>query len=831
VFDYGPQHQSTCGFTFNEPIKPGGPIFGPSSWAGDAIVTGYSRGKLYRTQLLKTDSGYVARNQLIACLNMLAVDACISPDGSLVVACHGGGPDWGNGPTGKGKLYKISYTDREHPQPLFAWPAGPREVRIEFDRPVDPLLLQNVLTQTKIAAGKYVRAGDRFESLWPGYAVVQAEKATPRYDIAVRSAQLTPDRRSLILATDPLFAAVHYAVTLPGMGRPEKDKQPKGALPPHPQIDLDFDLSGCEATWTTTDGKVLWTGWLPSLDLAVSRKFTEGSNYHHALWEAMKEKGKLTLNSQLNLTDMLRPAMQPGSRLDYDLQPEKVNLEFDSNPKFAVKRHSPDAGRYQVETHGWKTRAVQAMEPKRGNTTPFEIELSDNPWMNAFNLSLSYSTNEDKRSRSMPLLRMLIPWADTKASLGESAKPVKVPELDGGSWARGRQVFFSEPASCFKCHSIQGLGGNVGPDLSNLIHRDYPSVLRDIAQPSFAINPDYLAYSVQLKDGQSLLGVIRTEGNKLHIGDNKGAIRTIDKNDVESLKPSAQSIMPDDLLKQLGPEKTRDLLTFLLTAPPSMPRDYNGTRPKPRSTAEVKAILAGAPNPPEKTRPIRIVLVAGPKDHGPGEHDYPAWQKAWSELMGAADKVEVVAAWEWPANEEFQKADAMVFFQRGSWDAKRSADLDAFLERGGGAVYIHWAVDGQKDSPGFAKRIGLAWGNGSKFRHGPVELIFDRETKHPIARNFEKLSLVDESYWDLTGELPKGRIIATAVEDKHPRPLFWSLEQGRGRVFVSIPGHYSWSFDDPLFRLILLRGIAWTAREPVDRFNDLVWPGADVTEP
>ena len=54
-------------------------------------------------------------------------------------------------------------------------------------------------------------------------------------------------------------------------------------------------------------------------------------------------------------------------------------------------------------------------------------------------------------------------------------------------------------------------------------------------------------------------------------------------------------------------------------------------------------------------------------------------------------------------------------------------------------------------------------------------------------------------------------------EDAKPQPLFWSLEQGKGRVFVSIPGHYSWSFDDPLFRVLLLRGIAWTAREPVDR--------------
>jgi type 1 glutamine amidotransferase len=59
--------------------------------------------------------------------------------------------------------------------------------------------------------------------------------------------------------------------------------------------------------------------------------------------------------------------------------------------------------------------------------------------------------------------------------------------------------------------------------------------------------------------------------------------------------------------------------------------------------------------------------------------------------------------------------------------------------------------------------------------------------------------------------------------------LFWTFEpEVGGRVFVSIPGHFSWTFDDPLFRILLLRGIAWSAGEDVDRFNDLVLPGARV---
>ena len=74
--------------------------------------------------------------------------------------------------------------------------------------------------------------------------------------------------------------------------------------------------------------------------------------------------------------------------------------------------------------------------------------------------------------------------------------------------------------------------------------------------------------------------------------------------------------------------------------PTAMPRDYKGPRPKPRSAAEVEAVLAGAVKP-EKLRPIRVVLVAGKKDHGKGEHDYPAWQAAWAALFKLADGVQV----------------------------------------------------------------------------------------------------------------------------------------------------------------------------------------------
>ncbi|MBI3857268.1 MAG: PQQ-dependent sugar dehydrogenase, partial [Planctomycetes bacterium] len=145
---FGPQHQSTCGLKFNE-----GRRFGPSTWEGDALVTGYSRGKLWRVPLSKTRAGYVGRPLQIASLTMLPVDVAVSPKGDLVVSCHSGGPDWGTGPKGPGTLFKISY--RGAPQPVAAWAAGPMEVRVAFDGPVDPEEVGG------ITFGEFVGAADR----------------------------------------------------------------------------------------------------------------------------------------------------------------------------------------------------------------------------------------------------------------------------------------------------------------------------------------------------------------------------------------------------------------------------------------------------------------------------------------------------------------------------------------------------------------------------------------------------------------------------------------------------------------------------------------------
>ena len=824
VFDYGPQHQSTCGLNFNEPVN-GGPVFGPASWSGDALITGESRGKLYRTKLVKTSAGYVAQNQLFACLNMLTIDACVSPGGDLVVSCHSGGPDWGSGPTGKGKLYKISYSDPAAPQPVLAYSASPSEVRVAFDRPLDPARLRNLARQTSITRGKYVAAGDRFESFRPGYQAVTDQQATPRSSVPVLSASVTPGGRILVLTTPPQHEAVNYAITLPGLGRPVQTAA--NELPQHPQVDLATSLAGIQASWHSQSGTNDWTGWLPHLDLNVARSLTTNSAEQEQLWPLLTTSGTLSLRTKLDLWQMLRPAVQPGSSLDYTLPPETVSLVFSAPAPFSAKTFNTNLS--SSTAGGGRHELTMTHAPKEGAWLPLEISLQTSAEVDP-KFELAWHTAEDPRPRALPLRRLLLPWASPQAEPALVSSERHISELAGGNWLRGQKIFFGDVVACSKCHQVNGRGAKVGPDLSNLIFRDYDSVRKDIVSPNAALNPDHLAYNIELKNGEALTGIIQNETpQQIILADVRGSSITVARARIASMKLSTISLMPEGLERALNEQAMKDLLTFLLIRPlDPAPLECAG-EPSPRPRSEIEAILKMSPPLPTELKPLQLVLCAGPKDHGPGEHDYPLWLKRWSKLLSLADQVSVTTADIWPSAKQMQTADVVIFYSDNpGWNSLRAKDLDALLARGGGAVFLHYAVDGHQNVEELASGIGLAWrGGASKFRHGPLELV---PRPHPLSAGLGKLNFIDESYWNLVGDEKNITVLATGIEDNAAKPLVWTREQGKGRIFVSIPGHYTWTFDDPLFRLLILRGIAWSAKEPIDRFAELTTIGARISE-
>ena len=101
---------------------------------------------------------------------------------------------------------------------------------------------------------------------------------------------------------------------------------------------------------------------------------------------------------------------------------------------------------------------------------------------------------------------------------------------------------------------------------------------------------------------------------------------------------------------------------------------------------------------------------------------------------------------------------------------------------------------------------------------------------HPITAGLPKAKFVDESYWPLVGDAAKVQLLGTTVEEGAPRAMAWVFETGKGRAFSTLLGHYTWTFDDPYFRVLLLRGMAWAAREPLGRFESAVLDGATLSD-
>jgi putative heme-binding domain-containing protein len=824
VYDYKPQHQSTTGIYFNMPVNKG-PVFGPEWWGNDAIVTGYSRGKIYRTKLVKTPAGYVAQNSIIASLTSLTVDACVSPKGDLVVATHSGPPDWGFGPQAEGKLYKIFYTNPAEPNPISVWASKPDQVSIAFDKPVKKDYLVNLADKIEIKYGEYVEAGDQFEVVRPGYKAVERQINFHKDFLKVKNVDLSSDGKTLILNTFTHTAPATYAITLPAFS---PTKNVSGILQ-NPTIDLSYKLHGVQVSWQANSGEEKWEGVIPHLDLAVSKALLSPSNDKEAIERVLRKRGKVTFKANLNLWNMLRPDIQPGLTINYKLPPEDVHFVFKSSEPLEIKADTKTVLKSVKKGRYYETKLTFSQVAERG----YPLEVSMNTSLKEPLLELIYATNEDPRPRALQTHRFFLPWLNEIYSK-EISHVKEIPELAGGNWSRGKDLFFGE-STCSNCHSIGGKGKYIGPDLSNLVFRNYTSVLRDIREPSATINPDYLAHTVTLKNDQQLTGMISYKKDSLVLRNIVGKITSVSLQEVKSTTPLSVSLMPQGLDKMLGEEKMKDLMTYLLTYLQPAEIKYPFLPPM-KNTSEVNAVIRNSNAATSKgiakaSKLLKILWVSGPKDHGPDEHDYPLQQERWTQLLSLADEVEISKATQWPSQDQFNKADVIVFYWNyPSFNEEHGKQLDEFLKKGGGLVYLHYAVDATENPNALAKRIGLAWKGGhSKFRHGRVELDFT-DQNHPITQGFTSAVFQDETYWQLIGESAKMNVLATATEEGKSQPIFWTKTEGKGRVFVSILGHYNWTFDDPLFRILLLRGISWTGNQSIDRFNDIATMGARVSK-
>jgi putative membrane-bound dehydrogenase-like protein len=234
---------------------------------------------------------------------------------------------------------------------------------------------------------------------------------------------------------------------------------------------------------------------------------------------------------------------------------------------------------------------------------------------------------------------------------------------------------------------------------------------------------------------------------------------------------------------------------------------------------------------------LRIFIRAGEKTHGPGEHDHPQFLKDWTELLRARGAT-VDGGLQFPTAEQLEKTDVLVLCaaEAGTIEPADRVNLEAFTKRGGGIVAIHDAVCG-KDPQWFKTVIGGAWEHGkSKFLNGTLG-IYVQDYPHEITKGISNFMMDDEIYWDLH-LMPEAKVIGTSFRTPHEiTPQMWVYEKENYRAFVNIQGHKYSSFSLPHYRAILLRGIAWAGKRPVDslvskdELASLAYPPGGPTAP
>lgn len=236
---------------------------------------------------------------------------------------------------------------------------------------------------------------------------------------------------------------------------------------------------------------------------------------------------------------------------------------------------------------------------------------------------------------------------------------------------------------------------------------------------------------------------------------------------------------------------------------------------------------------PSQQQPLRIFIRAGEKTHGAGDngnHDYPAFLGAWSTLLKDRGAV-VDGALHFPTAEELARTDVLINFKGdgGTCSVPERALLESFLKRGGGIVTMH---DGMcsDDAKWFAQMVGGAKQHGERNSSSGALRVTFVDKSHEITKGIPDFDIDDEAFFLLT-TTPELHPLATSAipSTKEVVPQIWTAERTLAggkpfRSFVYMLGHSFCNWSKPEVQTLMLRGIAWAGRRPVDTLRNAPAP-------
>jgi putative heme-binding domain-containing protein len=204
----------------------------------------------------------------------------------------------------------------------------------------------------------------------------------------------------------------------------------------------------------------------------------------------------------------------------------------------------------------------------------------------AYVLSLSPNNSkelaENRPSSVDPHLPSARPEAQSEtrpaSTTTESDKPA-VTSSDSsdlrGDASAGRELFFdsAQTQNCRVCHTVGGIGGKIGPDLSGIADKPAREILQSIAAPNAVIAEKYATIAITTRDGSRFTGVKRDEDEKvIRLYDTSTlppVSRAFLKEEIVKTEKLSTSAMPGDYAAKYSLKQLLDLVSFLKSGDPA----------------------------------------------------------------------------------------------------------------------------------------------------------------------------------------------------------------------------------------------------------------------
>ncbi len=133
-------------------------------------------------------------------------------------------------------------------------------------------------------------------------------------------------------------------------------------------------------------------------------------------------------------------------------------------------------------------------------------------------------------------------------------------ELEGDV-AEGKKVFNKV---CAACHRLEDTGTAIGADLKGIRNRGLAAVLLNILDPNREVKPEFVNYLLVTNDGLTITGMIAEENaNSMTIRRPDGSTMTVFRHDIEELRGTGLSYMPEGLEKAVDITAMANLLAYL----------------------------------------------------------------------------------------------------------------------------------------------------------------------------------------------------------------------------------------------------------------------------